>query len=198
MKNPRTTSPTNRDIRRGTKTIYLAWWLVSITLLAGWLTLNASEWRITYGQSSADHQANTVALTNQGFRPICLDADGAGTAASYSAVWIKDGFTNWLSEIDLTAEQLNDRNVALAAEGYRVLCVDSRGTYPAELYAVVWVKDAMSIVSVVDIRDQECAQLDSRWMVGYVPVWVTSMSPRACSSPPCTAHGVGGGQSTTA
>jgi dienelactone hydrolase len=165
------TKKTPAIVFRRANVLLLVRWMLSIGILAGWLTTNASDWRITYGQSAADYRAAALTLANEGFRPICLDADGAGAASSYSAVWIKDGFTNWLSEIDLTAERLNDRNVALAAEGYRVLCVDSHGTYPAELYAVVWVKDAMSIVSIVDIRDQVCAQLDSRWMVGYVPVW---------------------------
>ncbi len=87
----------------------LACGLVGALCLTYAFNAGASDWQLTYGQSLADYQATCQSLTNQGFRPICLDVYGAVTTASYSAVWVKDGFTDWLIETNLTVDQFRNR-----------------------------------------------------------------------------------------
>jgi dienelactone hydrolase len=152
-------------------------WLVCLACLKGALNLSASEWRVTYGQSLTNYQATTQTLTNQGFRPISLDVDGAGTASSFSVVWVKDGFTDWVVETGLTVDQFRARISTRTGQGYRVLCLDSYGNYPNELYAAVWVKDEKAADFLVDLRDSNWSQIHTRWNAGYCPTWADFNSP---------------------
>lgn len=159
-----------RSLKQVRRTPFSCCILCLLFLMGRW-SAAAGEWKLTYGQSLADHQSNTQTLTNQGFRPSCLDADGTGAAASYSAVWVKDGITDWISEVELTAGQLNDRNANLARGGYRILCLDGRDNYPQELYAAVWVKDPQATASGIVLRDLNCASYPAWTTNGYVPTW---------------------------
>ena len=155
----------------GARGARLAWGLCCLTILASGLNASAADWRLTCDQSLADYQTTLQTLTNQGFRPICLDADGAGTGLRYSAVWVADGFTNWVSEIELTAQQFNVEIASQGAAGYRVLCVDSRGVYPNELYAAVWVKDQRASECIIDVRDSAWSKFGSRCNEDKLPIW---------------------------
>jgi hypothetical protein len=149
----------------------LAWWLCCLTVFAGGLNASAADWRLTYNQSLAEYQTALQTMTNQGFRPICLDADGAGTGTRYSAVWVADGLTDWLAETELTADQFNWEIANQGAAGYRVLCVDSHGAYPNELYAAVWVKDRHASECITDVRDPAWSQFVTRGNGGWMPTW---------------------------
>ncbi len=156
-------------------------WLACLACLQNPLNLSAGEWQLTYGQSLADYQATAQTLANQGFRPICLDADGTGDSTVFSAVWVQDGLTDWVSETDLTIDQLTDKIASRAAAGYRVLCLDSHGTYPNELYATVWVKDELAPGSVTDLRDYKWSSLNSYWNSGFIPTWFDLNVPASSS-----------------
>ena len=149
----------------------LGCWFACAVCLTSRLDALAGDWRLTYGQSLADYQSAAQTLTNQGFRPISLDVDGTGASSSYSAVWLKDGFTNWLCEIELPAAVFSARIASLAGEGYRVLCLDAHGNYPQEQYVAIWMKDDKAPDSATELRDRQCSTLNSWWTKGYVPVW---------------------------
>jgi predicted dienelactone hydrolase len=141
--------------------------------LFGHQAATAAEWQLTYGQSPAEYQSTQQALTGQGFRPVSLDIDGVGAGARYAVIWRNDGFTNWLSELELTYPQFTNRIATLAALGYRVLCLDSHGNYPNEQYAAVWVQDEMARNSTTDVRDLDGASISPRcYNEGYYPSWI--------------------------
>ena len=135
-------------------------------------SVSATEWRVTYGQPLAEHQASFQTLTNQGFRPICLDVDGAGTAASYSVVWTKDGFADWVCETEMTKDESQTRVAHWKTAGYRVLSLDSHSSFPDERYSIVWVKDVNAADFEVDFRDSGWSHVSSRFNAGLVATWM--------------------------
>lgn len=146
--------------------------LLAGTLLAG-QPATAAQWQVTYGQALAEYQATEHTLLSQGFRPISLDVDGAGAASRFAVIWRNDGFTNWLSGIELPHTEFTNRIASLAAQGYRALCLDSYGNYPNELYAAVWVQDEMAPHSVTDVRDLDGASMSHRCNdEAYYPSWI--------------------------
>ena len=147
--------------------------LIGLFLALGAEWASAAEWQVTYGQNQAEYQASEQSLTNQGFRPVSFDIDGVGATARYAVIWRNDGFTNWRSELELTYSEFTNRIAALAAQGYRVLCLDSQGNYPNELYAAVWVQDEMAPNSITDVRDLDGASMSPRCInEGYYPSWI--------------------------
>jgi hypothetical protein len=127
---------------------------------------------MTYGQTLAEHQTAFQTLTNQGFRPICLDVDGTGTASSYSAAWVKDGFVDWVSETELNVEECKLRVAFWKTAGYRVLTLDSHGSFPDELYTVLWVKDKNAADYRVEFRNSAWPRAGSLNLTEYPASWV--------------------------
>ena len=157
--------------RRGKITCLLFWGLAAFGLLLIYHAATAADRQLTHSQTLAEYQSTEQVLTNQGFRPVSLDVDGTGADSRFAVVWLKDGVTDWFSEIELTATQFKDRIANLAVEGYRVLCLDSHGAYPNELYAAVWVKPIKGLESVTDVRNLTGSLMQSRADSGYAPTW---------------------------
>lgn len=149
----------------------LRWWLVWLACV--WITCSvaASDWRLTYGQAEADYLAAVQTFTNQGFRPISLDVDGTGAGARFSAIWLKDGLADWWMEYGLTPSQFSNHIASATSQGYRVQCVDSYGLYPQELYAVVWVKDALASGATANLRDLSWNSVYTWETNGLCPTW---------------------------
>ncbi|MFI7642652.1 hypothetical protein [Nonomuraea sp. NPDC049400] len=98
-----------------------------------WTANPGGSWFYTSGKTSAQHQAEYVKRTKQGFRPTQVAVGPDGT---YTAVWRKDGLRTWSHFIDMSSSGYQ----------WRFDQQRARGLYPVQVnsesgrYAAVFVK----------------------------------------------------------
>ena len=90
--------------------------------------------------SNSDFAARFTQLANQGYRPIWFQgtANGPG-AATYSAIWIRDGAGPWYEWHDMTAAGYQTNFDNYAAQGYRPISVSGYQNGGANQFGAVWL-----------------------------------------------------------
>ena len=105
--------------------------------------VDAAAWIMRHGQTAADYQDMYDNQLPAGYRPISVNANGTTANPRFTTVWINDGVpaSNWAARHDLTEAQYQAEVNALDLAGFRVIAVDTYGTYPNEQYVAAFVND---------------------------------------------------------
>jgi hypothetical protein len=81
-------------------------------------------------------------LVNQGYRPIWIQGStNSAGAATYSAIWIRDGRTGWVEWQDMDAATYQNYFTTYASQGYRPISVSGYQSNGANLFAAIWLYD---------------------------------------------------------
>ena len=74
--------------------------------------------------AASDYDARFIQLNNQSYRPIWLQGstNGAG-AATYSAIWVRDGAGPWIEWRDMTPADYQNKFNTYYGQGYRPISV---------------------------------------------------------------------------
>ena len=90
--------------------------------------------------AASDYDARFIQLTNQSYRPIWLQGstNGAG-AATYSAIWVRDGAWPWNEWRDMSAASYQTYFNTYAAQGYRPISVSGFQNSGVNQFAAVWL-----------------------------------------------------------
>src|SRR5579883_2448292 len=119
--------------------------------------------RFGIGLSMAQYLSSSSVNAGEGYRPISVDANGPTNNPNIAAVWIKDGFTNWVAVTGVTSAEYSNQVTSLSGQGYRTLCVDAYGVYPDERYVAVWVKDGQAAAGSAQVFNLSEADFSSAW-----------------------------------
>ena len=92
--------------------------------------------------SSSVWAARFTQLVNQGYRPIWIQGSTNGAdAATYSAIWIRDGRTDWFEWQDIDASTYQSYFDSYASAGYRPICVSGYQSSGSNRFAAIWLHD---------------------------------------------------------
>ncbi len=154
-------------------------------LLALSVPARAVQSRYAFGLTMSQYTSMSASNAAQGYRPISVDANGPTNSPNLAAVWINDGFTNWMAIQGVTSADYSNQVTILTGQGYRTLCVDAYGDYPNERYVAVWVKDALAVAGWAQVFGVTEATYHTVWNnylnAGYRPIWISVIATNSSS-----------------
>ncbi len=89
-----------------------------------------------------DYEARFTQLTAQDYRPIWLQGtDNPGSGATFSAIWIRDGNTNWYEWHNLDATGYQTKFTDYAGHGYLPISVSGYSDNGATRFGAIWLHE---------------------------------------------------------
>jgi hypothetical protein len=99
---------------------------------------DGSAWQARHGLTADAFQATFDVLIRQGYRLTNVCGYSEGIGARFNGVWQLRGGPAWQARHDLTNDQYQATFDALAAQGYRLVCVSGYAENGDARYAAIW------------------------------------------------------------
>ncbi|MCB9878154.1 MAG: serine hydrolase [Planctomycetes bacterium] len=126
--------------------------VLTIACLLGGAAAQFGYDTVTYhGVSGAVHQTNINNLSGQGYRMISLAVAGDLLTANYSAVWLRQTGSVWVTAHGMTHSQLLSQDAVWDAQGYRPKLITASGVGGSAVFAAIYVNDGVDAVLVDDL-----------------------------------------------
>jgi len=143
-------------------------------------------WVSRHGMSEAAYQADAAKWDAAKYRPIAVSANGAGSAARFATLWLKDNkySKNWSLRHDMNGDEYTQQFNELGQLGFVPRVIDLYGTTADPRYAAIWVKENTLTRSKHGLGlSQLQAEIDQAAADGLRPVWVSALGNPSDDAP---------------
>ena len=127
--------------QRGVRPVRVSSYFAGVNAYALLGEKGGGAWELKWGMTPGQLQSALDDLGGRGYRPVSISALASGTGARYAAVWHKKGGPAWEVKYGQDQDSFVATARAMAAAGYRPVCVAGYNTLDGDRYASIWERD---------------------------------------------------------
>ena len=117
----------------------------------------AGDWGLRFGMTGSGYQDSFVEFDAAGFRPIAIDAYGAGDAPLYIALWIRDNDTLYNGIHGVDEETLLAEMESQAEGGFNPIWLSAHSNGATPTFSAIWVNDGHMRIGATDLDNGQPA-----------------------------------------
>jgi len=127
--------------QRGVRPVRVSSYFAGVNAYALLGEKGGGAWELKWGMTPGQLQSALDDLGDRGYRPVSISALASGTGARYTAVWHEKKGPAWQVKYGQDRDSFVATARAMAAGGYRPVCVAGYNTLDGDRYASIWERD---------------------------------------------------------